>query len=250
MITTVLCHHALHLIMVKLTNFGLFIYIYFGINFLYCFFSLITSLPLSHKPGLGHLRSVWPQGPPHLLSSSRVSQCRMEGPLLPSTSFRGRNRPKKPGVKVSSSPQVNKWLWEVWFIFWYFLKLKCVMKKCAFVDRLVINGLEPYTEYSVRLAVKNSHYQGNFSTEQMIFTQSQREYQQDSLLSVHFICSLSTIFDVDSYYEYLSIYLVVLSDPFSTFTMFKYSLQISHKFSAENVKTSADSLVYSPNISF
>ncbi|XDV40806.1 hypothetical protein PO909_009808, partial [Leuciscus waleckii] len=52
---------------------------------------------------------------------------------------------------------------------------------------LVFKGLEPYTEYSVRFALKNSHYQGNFSTERMIVTQSQREYQQDSLLSVHFI---------------------------------------------------------------
>lgn len=75
------------------------------------------------------------------------------------------------------------------------------MKKLTFADPLVFKGLEPYTEYSVRFAVKNSHYQGNFSTERMIFTQSQREYQ-DSLLSVHFICCLSSIFDVDSYYEF------------------------------------------------
>uniref|UniRef100_A0A672SX24 Neural cell adhesion molecule 1-B-like n=1 Tax=Sinocyclocheilus grahami TaxID=75366 RepID=A0A672SX24_SINGR len=40
---------------------------------------------------------------------------------------------------------------------------------------LVITGLEPYTEYSIRFAAKNSHYQGNFSTEHKIFTQSQRE---------------------------------------------------------------------------
>ncbi|KAK7158198.1 hypothetical protein R3I93_009409 [Phoxinus phoxinus] len=40
---------------------------------------------------------------------------------------------------------------------------------------LLIMGLEPYTEYSVRLAVKNSHYQGNFSTEHMIITPSRRE---------------------------------------------------------------------------
>ncbi|XP_067266869.1 neural cell adhesion molecule 1-A isoform X3 [Chanodichthys erythropterus] len=40
---------------------------------------------------------------------------------------------------------------------------------------LVITGLEPYTEYSVRFAAKNSHYQGNFSTEHRIFTQSERE---------------------------------------------------------------------------
>ncbi|XP_051721043.1 neural cell adhesion molecule 1-like isoform X2 [Ctenopharyngodon idella] len=40
---------------------------------------------------------------------------------------------------------------------------------------LVITGLEPYTEYSVRFAAKNSHYQGNFSTERRIFTQSERE---------------------------------------------------------------------------
>ncbi|XP_067304106.1 neural cell adhesion molecule 1-like [Pseudorasbora parva] len=40
---------------------------------------------------------------------------------------------------------------------------------------LEIKGLEPYTEYSVRFAAKNSHYQGNFSTEHRIFTQSQRE---------------------------------------------------------------------------
>ncbi|XP_043117245.1 neural cell adhesion molecule 1 isoform X2 [Puntigrus tetrazona] len=40
---------------------------------------------------------------------------------------------------------------------------------------LVITGLEPYTEYVVRFAAKNSHFQGNFSTEHEIFTQSQRE---------------------------------------------------------------------------
>ncbi|XP_077070839.1 neural cell adhesion molecule 1 isoform X3 [Siphateles boraxobius] len=40
---------------------------------------------------------------------------------------------------------------------------------------LLIKGLEPYTGYSVRLAVKNLHYQGNFSTEHMVFTQSRRE---------------------------------------------------------------------------
>ncbi|XP_026083386.1 neural cell adhesion molecule 1-like isoform X2 [Carassius auratus] len=42
-------------------------------------------------------------------------------------------------------------------------------------DPLVITGLEPYTEYSIRFAAKNSHYQGNFSTEHKIFSQSQRE---------------------------------------------------------------------------
>uniref|UniRef100_A0A8C1DFN5 Neural cell adhesion molecule 3 n=1 Tax=Cyprinus carpio carpio TaxID=630221 RepID=A0A8C1DFN5_CYPCA len=40
---------------------------------------------------------------------------------------------------------------------------------------LEITGLEPYTEYFIRFAAKNSHYQGNFSTEHKIFTQSQRE---------------------------------------------------------------------------
>ncbi|KAL1259968.1 hypothetical protein QQF64_010545 [Cirrhinus molitorella] len=40
---------------------------------------------------------------------------------------------------------------------------------------LVIKDLEPYTEYSIRFAAKNSHFQGNFSTEQKIFTRSQRE---------------------------------------------------------------------------
>ncbi|XP_073703359.1 neural cell adhesion molecule 1 isoform X2 [Garra rufa] len=40
---------------------------------------------------------------------------------------------------------------------------------------LVIKELEPYTEYSIRFAAKNSHFQGNFSTEHKIFTQSQRE---------------------------------------------------------------------------
>uniref|UniRef100_A0A8C1TDF0 Neural cell adhesion molecule 3 n=1 Tax=Cyprinus carpio TaxID=7962 RepID=A0A8C1TDF0_CYPCA len=39
---------------------------------------------------------------------------------------------------------------------------------------LEIMGLEPYTEYFIRFAAKNSHYQGNFSTEHKIFTQSQR----------------------------------------------------------------------------
>ncbi|XP_051575183.1 neural cell adhesion molecule 2-like isoform X2 [Myxocyprinus asiaticus] len=40
---------------------------------------------------------------------------------------------------------------------------------------LVINALEPYTEYLVRFAAKNTHYQGNFTAEQKIVTQSQRE---------------------------------------------------------------------------
>ncbi|XP_050987667.1 neural cell adhesion molecule 1 isoform X1 [Labeo rohita] len=40
---------------------------------------------------------------------------------------------------------------------------------------LMIRKLEPYTEYSVRFAAKNSHFQGNFSTEHKIFTHSQRE---------------------------------------------------------------------------
>ncbi|XP_051999311.1 neural cell adhesion molecule 1-like isoform X2 [Xyrauchen texanus] len=40
---------------------------------------------------------------------------------------------------------------------------------------LVIKALEPYTEYLVRFAAKNSHYQGNFSAEQKVVTQSQRE---------------------------------------------------------------------------
>ncbi|XP_016313893.1 neural cell adhesion molecule 1-like isoform X2 [Sinocyclocheilus anshuiensis] len=40
---------------------------------------------------------------------------------------------------------------------------------------LVITGLEPYTEYFIRFAAKNSHFQGTFSTEHKIFTQSQRE---------------------------------------------------------------------------
>ncbi|XP_052002247.1 neural cell adhesion molecule 2-like isoform X2 [Xyrauchen texanus] len=40
---------------------------------------------------------------------------------------------------------------------------------------LVIKALETYTEYLVRFAAKNSHYQGNFTAEQKIVTQSQRE---------------------------------------------------------------------------
>ncbi|XP_056618395.1 neural cell adhesion molecule 2 isoform X2 [Triplophysa dalaica] len=42
-------------------------------------------------------------------------------------------------------------------------------------DPLMIEGLDPYTEYSFRFAAKNAFYQGNFSTEQKIFTQSHRE---------------------------------------------------------------------------
>nr|XP_055067116.1 neural cell adhesion molecule 1 isoform X1 [Misgurnus anguillicaudatus] len=40
---------------------------------------------------------------------------------------------------------------------------------------LVIKALEPYTEYAIRFAAKNAFYQGNFSVEQRIFTESQRE---------------------------------------------------------------------------
>ncbi|TRY82731.1 hypothetical protein DNTS_005488, partial [Danionella cerebrum] len=40
---------------------------------------------------------------------------------------------------------------------------------------LMIKGLEPYTEYLVRVAAKNSHFQGNFSKEYSVFTQSQWE---------------------------------------------------------------------------
>ncbi|KAI7806321.1 putative neural cell adhesion molecule 1-like [Triplophysa rosa] len=42
-------------------------------------------------------------------------------------------------------------------------------------DPLMIEGLDPYTEYSIRFAAKNAFYQGNFSTKQKIFTQSHRE---------------------------------------------------------------------------
>ncbi|XP_039506733.1 neural cell adhesion molecule 1 [Pimephales promelas] len=50
---------------------------------------------------------------------------------------------------------------------------------------LLIKGLEPYTEYSVRLAVKNSHYQGNFSTEHMVLTQSQHGEPDSPVLSLN-----------------------------------------------------------------
>ncbi|XP_058602559.1 neural cell adhesion molecule 1 isoform X3 [Onychostoma macrolepis] len=40
---------------------------------------------------------------------------------------------------------------------------------------LVITGLEPYTEYFIRFAAKNSYFRGNFSTGHKFFTQSQRE---------------------------------------------------------------------------
>ncbi|XP_051577651.1 neural cell adhesion molecule 2-like isoform X2 [Myxocyprinus asiaticus] len=40
---------------------------------------------------------------------------------------------------------------------------------------LVIKALEPYTEYLVRFAAKNTHYQGNFSAERKVVTLSQRE---------------------------------------------------------------------------
>ncbi|XP_016095744.1 neural cell adhesion molecule 1-B [Sinocyclocheilus grahami] len=49
---------------------------------------------------------------------------------------------------------------------------------------LVITGLEPYTEYSIRFAAKNSHYQGNFSTEHKIFTQSQHGEPDSPILSL------------------------------------------------------------------
>nr|XP_017207042.1 neural cell adhesion molecule 1-like isoform X1 [Danio rerio] len=49
---------------------------------------------------------------------------------------------------------------------------------------LMIKDLEPYTEYSVRIAAKNSHYQGNFSTEQNIFTQSRHGEPDSPVLSL------------------------------------------------------------------
>ncbi|KAA0702748.1 Neural cell adhesion molecule 1 [Triplophysa tibetana] len=51
-------------------------------------------------------------------------------------------------------------------------------------DPLMIEGLDPYTKYSFRFAAKNAFYQGNFSTEQKIFTQSHRGEPSIPVLSL------------------------------------------------------------------
>ncbi|XP_026139283.1 neural cell adhesion molecule 1-like isoform X1 [Carassius auratus] len=49
---------------------------------------------------------------------------------------------------------------------------------------LEITGLEPYTEYLIRFAAKNSHFQGNFSTEHKIFTKSHHGEPDSPIMSL------------------------------------------------------------------